>query len=408
MRKWIKFLIIALVIVAISVGAYFTLRALGVTSVEGLREIIAKCGTWGWIVFILLFTLCSTLLCFIPATSATFIAVSIILFGALYGFIISTISVFLSSSLMFLIGNTLGEKTIEKLVGKKSLEKAQNLLDMKSKMLLPLMFLFPVFPDDALCMVAGMTKMRYWYFAIVVAIFRTVGIATICFLGSGFINWSELSLVDWFVLVNVCVFDIVLIFKYQDKLEKFILSEPPPYIVDFSNGTVIFENGKTRVIRVDNKGGYFRYKLKKIYIQIEKEIVMNNEKITVPEMDERYYFIQSTGQVRNCLNTKENKKNAKRLEMFNFFKNQKEAEKQKMCLKFTNQLRKYVEENDIEEAIEGQRYFMYFDETQNEIVVDWLESCIIQGTILANSKEVLLNAIQFVGEENIKKYVFGI
>lgn len=407
MRKWIKFLIIALVIVAISVGAYFTLRALGVTSVEGLREIIAKCGTWGWIVFILLFTLCSTLLCFIPATSATFIAVSIILFGALYGFIISTISVFLSSSLMFLIGNTLGEKTIEKLVGKKSLEKAQNLLDMKSKMLLPLMFLFPVFPDDALCMVAGMTKMRYWYFAIVVAIFRTVGIATICFLGSGFINWSELSLVDWFVLVNVCVFDIVLIFKYQDKLEKFILSEPPSYIVDFSNGTVVFENGKTRVIRVDNKGGYFRYKLKKIYIQIEKEIVMDNEKITVPEMDERYYFIQSTGQVRNCLNTKENKKNAKRLEMFNFFKNQKEAEKQKMCLKFTNQLRKYVEENDMP-SVDDKKYFMYFDETHNEIVVEWLQSCIIQGTILANSKEVLLNAIQFVGEENIKKYVFGI
>lgn len=134
---------------------------------------------------------------------------------------------------------------------------------------------------------------------------------------------------------------------------------------------------------------------------------MDNEKITVPEMDERYYFIQSTGQVRNCLNTKENKKNAKRLEMFNFFKNQKEAEKQKMCLKFTNQLRKYVEENDMP-SVDDKKYFMYFDETHNEIVVEWLQSCIIQGTILANSKEVLLNAIQFVGEENIKKYVFGI
>ena len=409
MKKWIKGLIIILILAAISVGAYFTLRALGVTSVEGLREIIAKCGTWGWIVFILLFTICSTLLCFIPATSATFIAVSIILFGALYGFIISTISVFLSSSLMFLIGNTLGEKTIEKLVGKKSLEKAQNLLDMKSKMLLPLMFLFPVFPDDALCMVAGMTKMRYWYFAIVVAIFRTVGIATICFIGSGLINWSELSLVDWFVLANVCVFDIVLIFKYQDKLEKFILSEPPSYVVDIGKGVIVFENGKTREIKVNKKGGYFRYKLKKIYIQnVKEKTIMNKEIITKPEENERYYFIQSTGQIRNCLNTKENKKNAKRLEMFNFFKNQKEAEQQKMRLKVTNQLRKYVEENDNMPSVNGKKYFMYFDETQEEIVVDWLESCIIQGTILANSKEVLLDAIQFIGEENIKKYVFGV
>ena len=85
------------------------------------------------------------------------------------------------------------------------------------------MFLFPIFPDDALCMVAGMTKMKFWYFAIIVAIFRTIGIASICFLGSGFINWAALSIIDWFVLINVCVFDIVLIFKYQHKIEKFIL-----------------------------------------------------------------------------------------------------------------------------------------------------------------------------------------
>ena len=87
------------------------------------------------------------------------------------------------------------------------------------------MFLFPVFPDDALCMVAGMTKMRYWYFAAVVAIFRTIGIASICFLGSGLINWAELSLVDWFMLITCCLVWIFAIFKYQHKIEKFILNE---------------------------------------------------------------------------------------------------------------------------------------------------------------------------------------
>jgi len=84
------------------------------------------------------------------------------------------------------------------------------------------MFLFPVFPDDALCLVAGMTKMRYWYFAIIVGICRTIGVATTCFLGSGLINWAVLSLVDWFVLISVCLFWILLIFKYQHKIEKFI------------------------------------------------------------------------------------------------------------------------------------------------------------------------------------------
>lgn len=121
---------------------------------------------------------------------------------------------------MFVLGNTFGEKLAAKLVGEESLKRTQDLVDVKSKIFLPLMFLFPVFPDDALCMVAGMTKMRYWYFATVVAIFRTVGIATICFLGSGIINWAALSLVDWFVLVNVCVFDLYVIFKLSNKLEN--------------------------------------------------------------------------------------------------------------------------------------------------------------------------------------------
>lgn len=223
MKKWIKVGLLLLAAVAVSVGIYFILRACGVTNIDKLREIIARCGAWGWIAFIALFTTCSTLLCFMPGTSATFIGVSIVMFGAWKGFAVSTISVFLASSLMFFIGNHFGEKAAIKLVGKESLEKAQNLIDVKSKMLLPLMFLFPVFPDDALCMVAGMTKMRYWYFAVVVAIFRTIGIASICFLGSGLINWAELRLTDWFVLINVCVFDIVLIFKYQNKIEKFIL-----------------------------------------------------------------------------------------------------------------------------------------------------------------------------------------
>lgn len=223
MKNWVKICLVILVLAAVSVIAYFTLKEFGITDIETLREIISNCGAWGWVVFILLFTLSSTLLCFIPGTSATFIGVSIVLFGALKGFIVSTISVFLASTLMFLIGHFCGEKVAIKLVGKEALEKAQNLLDMKSKMLLPLMFLFPIFPDDALCLVAGMTKMKYWYFAIIAVIFRTIGIATICFLGSGFINWGALSIVDWFVLINVCVFDIVLIFKYQHKIEKFIL-----------------------------------------------------------------------------------------------------------------------------------------------------------------------------------------
>lgn len=220
MKNWVKILLVLLAVAIVSISAYFILRVCGITSVAGLRELIAKCGAWGWVVYIILFIACTILLCFVPGTSATFIAVAIVLFGAWQAFAISAISVFLSSSIMFLIGNSLGEKVAGKIVGAEALKKAQDLIDTKSKIFLPLMFLFPAFPDDALCMAAGMTKMRYWYFAIIVLIFRTIGIATICFLGSSIINWAELSIIDWFVLINAVIIDIYAVFKISNKIEN--------------------------------------------------------------------------------------------------------------------------------------------------------------------------------------------
>ncbi len=207
-------------LVGLGVGIYFLLRHFGITSVEGIRAIVEKCGVWGWLVFLLLQIAVTSLLCFIPATSMTFIIVSVILFGALRGFIISASGVILSSLAMFFIGHFGGERIAKKIVGEQSLKKAQDLIDFKSKIFLPLMFIFPAFPDDALCMVAGITKMKWWYFLIVVVICRTVGVATICFLGGGLIDWTNLSLVDWFVLVNVGIFDIYIVFKLSNKLEN--------------------------------------------------------------------------------------------------------------------------------------------------------------------------------------------
>ena len=220
MKKWIKWLSLFLSIAIVSVGAWLILQSLGVTSIEGLREIISQCGAWGMVVFVLLQVLVTTLLCFVPATSMTFVIVSVILFGALKGFAISALGVVISSMAMFIIGRFGGEKIAIKLVGEQSLKKAQDLLSIKSRIYLPLMFLFPIFPDDALCLVAGMTKMRWWEFLLIVLICRSIGVATTCFLGSDIIDWNALSIIDWFVFISVCVIDLYIINRLATKLEE--------------------------------------------------------------------------------------------------------------------------------------------------------------------------------------------
>lgn len=219
-KEIIKWVLFAGLIIFISGITYLCCWSCGVTSVEGLRKIVEQAGIWGWLLFLFLQVFVTTILCFVPATSMTFIICSVILFGALNGFLISLSGVLISSMFMFLIGRFGGEKVVIKLVGKESLRKAQDLIAVKSKIFLPLMFLFPAFPDDALCMVSGMTKMKWWEFMLITVFCRSVGVATTCFLGSSLIDWSALSVIDWFVFISVCIIDILLVFKASSWIEK--------------------------------------------------------------------------------------------------------------------------------------------------------------------------------------------
>ena len=180
MKKQIfKWLLFFGLIILISGIAYLCCWSCGITSIDGLRNIVESVGVWGWILFLFLQVFVTTLLCFIPATSLTFIASSVILFGAWKGFVVSVSGVIISSMAMFFVGRFGGEKIAVKLVGRESLKQAQELIEVKSKIFLPLMFIFPVFPDDALCLVAGMTKMRWWELLIVTITCRTIGVAAI-------------------------------------------------------------------------------------------------------------------------------------------------------------------------------------------------------------------------------------
>ena len=75
----------------------------------------------------------------------------------------------------------------------------------KSYIPLPVYFylrlIFPFFPDDILCIVAGLIKMRFRFFLLAVFICRTISIAVICFLGTGeLIPFSGIGIPLWIAL----------------------------------------------------------------------------------------------------------------------------------------------------------------------------------------------------------------
>ena len=181
---------------------------------------------YGWIIFILFQALLTILLCIVPGVSMAFI----ILCSTIYtepwqAFLISFLSVMISSLIMYLLGRFGGYKLCVKLLGKEDCDKSLDLLETKSTIFFPLMMLFPVFPDDALVMIAGTIKMKLKWFIPSIILGRGIGIATIVF-GFSLIQFESFTtLYDWIVFITVCVVWIFVIFHFANKLNKKIESK---------------------------------------------------------------------------------------------------------------------------------------------------------------------------------------
>ena len=82
---------------------------------------------------------------------------------------------------MDLIGRFGGNKAIIKILGKEEYEEAKDLIKEKGMVYVPVMYLLPIFPDDAICMVSGATKMNFLVHLIEIILCRGIGCATIIF-----------------------------------------------------------------------------------------------------------------------------------------------------------------------------------------------------------------------------------
>ena len=176
---------------------------------------------YGWIIFILFQVALTILLCIVPGVSMAFI----ILCSTIYtepwqAFLISFLSVMISSLIMYLLGRFGGYKMCVKLLGEEDCNKSLDLLETKSTIFFPLMMIFPVFPDDALVMIAGTIKMKLKWFVPSIVLGRGIGIATIVF-GFSLIPFKEFTtLYDWIIFITVCVVWIFVIFHFANKLNK--------------------------------------------------------------------------------------------------------------------------------------------------------------------------------------------
>lgn len=178
---------------------------------------------WSYLVFLLLQVILTTLLCFAPGGSMAFILLGVALFGATWEtFLVCFAGVIISSILMDLIGRYGGSKLIVKFIGEEDYKKALGIITEKGSVYLPIMYLLPIFPDDALCMCAGMIKIKFWLHLIYILLCRGIGVATIVF-GISLIPFETFnSLYDYLVCGAVLIVYIALMLIVARKIDKYI------------------------------------------------------------------------------------------------------------------------------------------------------------------------------------------
>ncbi len=178
---------------------------------------------YGWLLILLFQVILTILLCFIPGSSMAFIILMQAMFKSPWqAFILAFTGVMLSSTAMYLVGRSGGYKICERILGEKDCKSASDLLNHRGVVYFPIMMLFPIFPDDALVMIAGTLKMKLNWFIPSIVIGRGIGVATIIF-GLSVIPFEKFTTVwHWILFILLCIIFIVAVFYIAHRINKFL------------------------------------------------------------------------------------------------------------------------------------------------------------------------------------------
>ncbi len=225
----VNIIILLLIFLLISLISLFVLWAFDIVYFDdGINMNIElfdrfKNSWYGSLIVLLVQVVLTTLLCFVPGFSMAFILLVQALFDSLWqSFFIAFTGVMLSSLIMYLTGRFGGYKLCKKILGEKDCERASTLLNNKGAVFFPLMMMFPMFPDDALVMVAGTLKMSLKWFIPSIVLGRGIGIVTIIF-GLGTIPYDKFTTPwHWIIFISVCAVFVVTVFYLAYRFNKYL------------------------------------------------------------------------------------------------------------------------------------------------------------------------------------------
>ncbi|WP_224999171.1 TVP38/TMEM64 family protein [Cesiribacter sp. SM1] len=128
---------------------------------EQISKWVSQFGIWGP-AFIILAMVAQMFLLVINVVAL--MLVSIIAYGPVWGSLLAITAVLVASSIGFVIGRSLGEAGVIKLIGKKAEKKVSGFMERYGVWAIVIARLSPFLSNDAVSFVAGLARMNYFKF----------------------------------------------------------------------------------------------------------------------------------------------------------------------------------------------------------------------------------------------------
>ena len=237
--KIIKLSIVILVIAAFTTGCWFLFDWLGLMHEDTASVTMKKFGIWIYVMFILLFVIQALCLCMIPGNTLLFITIAGLVFNNIWiALLLCVIGVWLAGIALFFVGRYGGRKVVYWLFGREQVEKQLDWVTQKGASVMPAFFLVPFMPNDMLCMICGMSKLRFWQFLLIIIPFRVIEVLLILsypYILGFFVKDRPLQ--DVLIFINIAIIDLLLIALYYRTMirifrkyflrKKYVMVEKP-------------------------------------------------------------------------------------------------------------------------------------------------------------------------------------
>lgn len=183
---------------------------------EKIEAVIMASGPWAPLVFMAV-QVVQVILAPIPGEATGFIGGY--LFGAAKGFVYSSVSLALGSLINFAIGRFLGRRFVRRVIPRDKRQRMDQMVTHNGALVILLLFIFPGFPKDYLCLFLGITAMPLKLFVLMATFGRMPGTLMLSLQGAMLFE----RMYGLFVgILGICALGLLLAYRFRERLFAWI------------------------------------------------------------------------------------------------------------------------------------------------------------------------------------------